>query len=135
METEKVDIRFGNPTTLQVGSLVIARRDCAACRLGEAGFCYRYEQRDGGPRWSFIFEGGRQIDLDESGIAALLHPTGRCYWPLLDYCCDDNDQPGRDYRAGVFNRAFALAPAPAAHFVRSLTDRFHADIVMPAQSP
>ena len=96
-------------TRLAVGSVVIAKRDTGVCAFGEAGVCYETYELDGRAGWSIIFQGGRYDGFSPVEAAAMLHVTGRQAANLYGYCFQNVRQLAKDYQAGKFAEAFALA--------------------------
>lgn len=100
---------MSRPATLRVGSVVIATRECAVFRFGEAGVCYEEYRLGGRLGWSFVFERGGHDGFSPGDVALCLHVTGEVAPEVAGYEFADVAQLLRDHEAGRFAPAFARA--------------------------
>jgi len=91
---------------LQVGSLVIARRNSGVCAAGERGVCYEVYTLDGRPGYSILFQTGRYDGLSSDDVAKFLDVTGQVCPGVADYRFTNVTQLARDFAAGRFAAAF-----------------------------
>jgi hypothetical protein len=71
--------------SIQVGTLVTAKRDSGVCRAGERGVCYETYTLGGRPGYSFIFERGGYDGFSPEDVDAFLHVTDRVCPEVANY--------------------------------------------------
>lgn len=99
------------PNTLQVGSIVVAKRHTAVCDVGEVGVCYECYSIADRPGWSFIFQQGRYDGFSPDEVEMILHVTGQVCTAVADYQFLNVMRVTRDYQEGYFNPAFVMVTA------------------------
>ncbi len=87
---------------MEVGSLVVAKRDSGVCCFG---------QLDGRPGWSVIFRDGGHDGLSPDDAALFLLDLDRSARDVAAYQFRNVGQLRADYERGCFTRAFALCQA------------------------
>jgi len=92
--------------SLQVGSLVIAKRASAVCAVGERGVCYELYELGGRPGYSIIFERGRYDGFSPEEITTFLHATDQVCPAIADYQFANVTKLSRDFEQGRFAEAF-----------------------------
>lgn len=97
--------------TLQVGSIVVAKRHTAVCEIGEVGVCYECYSIADRPGWSFIFQQGRYDGFSPNEVDTMLHVTGQVCPAVTSYKFHNVARLSKDYEAGYFNSAFMMVPA------------------------
>jgi hypothetical protein len=93
--------------TLQVGSIVIAKRATAICDVGERGVCYEEYTLGDRPGWSFIFESGRYDGFSPEEVNWMLEVTGEVCVEVTDYEFKSVIRLSEDFRRGRFAAAFS----------------------------
>jgi hypothetical protein len=93
-------------TELQVGSIVIARRETTLCKAGEPGVCYEVYTLARRPGWSIIFERGAYDGWSPDEFALCLFSTGQVCQDVASYQFSNVTALRRDYEAGCFDSAF-----------------------------
>jgi hypothetical protein len=103
-------------STLQVGSLVIAKRASGVCDVAERGVCYEAYELAGRPGWSFLFESGRYDGFSPADVDTFLEVTGAVCQEVADYPFTNVGQLCRDFQDGRFEPVFHVKhqhnPAP-----------------------
>ena len=104
-----VTLHQPNIALLGVGSLVVAKRACGVCAVGEPGVCYEEYRIGERPGWSIIFQGGRYDGFSPEDVTAFLHVTSRVAPEVAGYRFTNVGQLARDYQDGRFDAAFGQA--------------------------
>lgn len=97
--------------SLQVGSLVIAKRASGVCDPGERGVCYHVYELAGRPGWSFIFESGRYDGFSPEDVDTFLEVTGAVCQEVTPYPFTTVGRWRRDFQGGRFDPGFHVKPA------------------------
>ena len=98
---------------LEIGSLLIAKKDSHVCQTGEIGICYDAYMVNDQPVWSVLFEAGHDDCFSAYDVSDLLHLTGQHAPELNHYAFRSTVQLAADYRRGRFAKAFAQCRAIA----------------------
>ena len=91
---------------LQVGSIVIAKRETAVCNVGERGVCYEVYELGGRPGWSFIFEQGSYDGFSPDDVDLILEVTGEVCQEVVGYQFKNVGRLCEDFQQGRFASAF-----------------------------
>ena len=91
---------------LQVGSLVVAKRDSGVCREGERGVCYELYELGRRPGYSIIFERGGHDGFSPQDVEMFLEVTGVVLPSIEDFEFRNVMQLRRAFERGRFAEAF-----------------------------
>lgn len=94
---------------IQLGSLVIAKRDTGVCAAGERGVCYELYRLDGRAGQSFIFERGGYDGFSPDEVKLMLTVTGEICPQVSDYHFINVMRLQKDFYEGRFADAFEPA--------------------------
>jgi hypothetical protein len=96
-------------SAIQLGSLVIAKRDTGICAAGERGVCYEIYRLDKRVGYSFIFERGGYDGFSPDEVELMLDVTGEICPPVADYHFTNVLRLQKDFHEGRFADAFESA--------------------------
>lgn len=94
------------PYNLQLGSIVIAKRETAVCNVGERGVCYEVYELSSRPGWSFIFERGGYDGFSPDDVDMILEVTGEVCREVAGYQFKNVGRLCQDFQQGRFAAAF-----------------------------
>ena len=92
--------------SIQVGTLVIAKRASGVCAGGERGVCYERYQLDGRPGYGILFQRGSYDRFSPDDVKLFLEVTGQVCHAVSDYRFTNVTQLAHDFREGRFAEAF-----------------------------
>lgn len=96
-------------STIQLGSVVIAKRDTGVCSAGERGVCYELYRLDKRAGQSFIFERGGYDGFSPDEVELMLDVTGEICAKVADYQFINVMRLQKDFYEGRFADAFEPA--------------------------
>ena len=99
--------------SLQVGSLVVTKRDSGVCREGERGVCYEMYELGRRPGYSIIFERGGYDGFSPQDVEMFLEVTGVVLGSIEDFEFQNVMQLRRAFERGRFAEAFGSSAAKA----------------------
>lgn len=97
--------------TIQLGSLVRAKRDTGICAAGEIGVCYELYRLDRRAGYSFIFEQGGYDGFSPDEVELMLEVNGDVCPQLTDYEFTNVLRLQKDFYEGRFADAFDVISA------------------------
>jgi len=106
--------------TIQVGTIVRAKRYAGIAQAGEIGVCYEVYTLGARPGWSFIFERGGYDGFSPDEVALCLEVGWSIDPATAVYEFENVTHLLEDFRAGRFAKAFAAGrdPVDPAHEAR-----------------
>ena len=96
---------------IDVGTLVIAKKDSAIFKRGERGVCYEVYTLEDRPGYSFIFERGRYDGFSPFDVQLFLDVLDVSIPSIESYHFQNVLKLVEDYRRGRFSEAFRAAEA------------------------
>lgn len=96
-------------SAIQLGSLVVAKRDIGICAAGERGVCYELYSLDGRAGYSFIFERGGYDGFSPDEVELMLEVSGDRCPQVMDYHFTNVLCLQKDFYDGRFADAFESA--------------------------
>lgn len=100
-------------TPVQIGTLVVVKRDSAIRSVGEIGVCYDIYTIGSRPGYSFIFEKGSYDGFSPEDVELFLEVTDVVFPSIANYKFENVTQLERDYHNSRFSEAFSLQRAKA----------------------
>jgi hypothetical protein len=100
------------PYPLQVGSLVVARRDSGVCAAGERGVCCELYKLNDRPGYGILFQRGGYDGFSPDEVKAFLEVPGRICPEVATYRFINVSQLARDFQQGRFAPAFTTLLPP-----------------------